>query len=124
LYTLIDLFSIGAALAASTAAAVIDYKTLKIPNRLTFPLILLGLLLMAVRCIAGYSPWVAALTCVTAYLFAYALWKGRLWGGGDAKQVLALFIVISPAYPPLPADLETMKPKWSIAASKNWSSTL
>ena len=101
MYTLIDLFSIGAAFVAVSAAAAIDYKTLRIPNMLTFPFIFLGLLLMAIRCIPGYPLWMAALTCVIAYLFAYALWRGRLWGGGDAKLVLALFILISPVYPAL-----------------------
>lgn len=101
MYTWIDLLSIGAAMAAVTAAAAIDYKTLRIPNRLTFPFILLGLILIAVRCLTGFYIWLAALTCVVSYFFAFALWKFRLWGGGDAKLVLALFILVSPVYPAL-----------------------
>ena len=43
----------------------------------------------------------AGLTCAISYAFVYGLWRCGLWGGGDAKLVLALFILASPAYPPL-----------------------
>ncbi len=42
----------------------------------------------------------AGLTCAVSYAFVYGLWKCGLWGGGDAKLVLGLFIVVSPAFPP------------------------
>lgn len=101
MYTWVDLLSIGAALPVVSAAAVVDYKTLKIPNRLTVPLIFTGVALMAVRCLLGFPAMIAALTCIIAYSFAYALWRGHMWGGGDAKLALALFILVSPVYPPL-----------------------
>jgi len=99
LYTWIDILSIVTALPVVLAAAAIDYRTMKIPNWLTFPFIFLGLSLLALRCTAGFSPAIAAFTCVVAYLFVYVLWKCCLWGGGDAKLVMALFILISPVYP-------------------------
>jgi Flp pilus assembly protein protease CpaA len=79
------------------AAAAIDYRTLRIPNALTFPFILLGIALIPPRCAIP----LAGLICAVSYSFVYVLWKCGLWGGGDAKLVLALFILISPAYPPL-----------------------
>ena len=101
MFTWIDLAGIALGALSTTAAAMIDRRTLRIPNVLTFPLIIVGLVLMAFRCIEWYPLQLAALTCILSYAFAYGLWKFRLWGGGDAKLVLALFLLISPAYPPL-----------------------
>jgi prepilin peptidase CpaA len=101
LYTWIDILSIVSALLAVLAAAAIDYRTMKIPNRLTFPFIFLGLSLLVLRCLAGFSLSMAGFTCIVAYVFVYVLWKCGLWGGGDAKLVLALFILITPVYPSL-----------------------
>jgi len=101
LYTWIDLLCAATALAAVMAAAIIDYKTLRIPNSLTFPLIFLGLAFMVFRCLSGFSLPTAIITCIVAYLFVYALWRGRMWGGGDAKLVLSLFLLMSPAFHPL-----------------------
>jgi Flp pilus assembly protein protease CpaA len=101
LYTWIDSFSLLAAWSAFLAAAIIDVRTLRIPNCLTFPLILLGLSLLGLRCIAGFSIPLAGLTCAVSYAFIYGLWKLRLWGGGDAKLVLASYLLVSPVYPPL-----------------------
>jgi Flp pilus assembly protein protease CpaA len=101
LYTWIDILCAAAALAAVMAAAVIDHKTLRIPNGLTFPFIFLGLAFMVFRCISGFSLPTAVITCIVAYLFVYVLWRGRMWGGGDAKLVLALFLLMSPAFHPL-----------------------
>jgi prepilin peptidase CpaA len=101
LYTWIDLLCIAVCGLASAAAAAIDHRTLRIPNRLTFPLILAGLVVMALRCACGYPVGPAVLACILSYAIVYGLWKFRMWGGGDAKLVLALFLLTSPAYPPL-----------------------
>ena len=101
MYSLIDIAGIALGFVCATAAAIIDYRTLRIPNRLTFPLIGAGLVLLAIRCIDRYPLQLAALTCVLSYALVYGLWKFRLWGGGDAKLVLALFLLTSPAYSPL-----------------------
>jgi prepilin peptidase CpaA len=81
----------------ATAAAAIDHRTSKIPNGLTFPFIMLGLVLLPPRC----SMTMAGLTCAVSYALVYGLWRLGLWGGGDAKLVLAMFILASPTYPPL-----------------------
>ncbi len=78
-------------------AAFVDHRTRRIPNRLTLPLILFGVVLLPFRGDIA----VAGVTCAVSYALAYGLWRCGLWGGGDAKLVLALFIVASPAYPPL-----------------------
>ncbi len=58
---------------------------------------MLGFALLMLRC-----PMVmAGLTCAVSYVFVYCIWRLGLWGGGDAKLVLALFVLASPAYPPL-----------------------
>ncbi len=101
LYTWIDILSLSAAGAFTLAAAAIDCRTLRIPNRLTLPLVSLGLLLMALRCTAGLSMLIAVLTCAVSYALVYGLWRCHLWGGGDAKLALALFLIASPVYPPL-----------------------
>lgn len=101
MFTLIDLACIALCSLFSTVAAIIDYHTLRIPNRLTFPLILSGLAVLALRCTGGYPVQLAILTCIVSYALVYGLWKCNLWGGGDAKLVLALFLLVSPAYPPL-----------------------
>ncbi|HTY90859.1 MAG TPA: A24 family peptidase [Methanocella sp.] len=86
---------------SAAAAAAIDRRTMRIPNRLTFPLILSGLALMMFRCMLGYPMDMAILTGVISYGLVYGLWRCHLWGGGDAKLVLALFLLLSPGYPPL-----------------------
>jgi len=44
----------------------------------------------------GYPLQPAALTCIASYAYVYGLWKLRLWGGGDAKLVLGLFLLALP----------------------------
>ncbi len=95
------MLSIGAAGVLATAAAAIDHRTLRIPNGLTFPFILLGLTLLPLRCAMAFSILLAGLICAVSYAFVYGLWRCGLWGGGDAKLVLALFLLVSPAYSPL-----------------------
>lgn len=94
----------AAALAISTlvmlAAAIIDYRTSRIPNVLTLPAIAAGLLLLVARCALGYSILWALATCAVSYALACALWKEGLWGGGDAKLVIAVLLLASPMYAP------------------------
>lgn len=98
---LIDIVSAAAALSLAAIAAYVDVKTLKIPNRITFPAIAAGLVLGAIRCLTGYSILELALTLAISWAFVYAIWVAGLWGGGDAKAVLALSLLLSPMYPPL-----------------------
>jgi len=57
---------------------------------------LLGLALLPLRC----AITMAGPVCAISYAFVYGIWKLGLWGGGDAKLVLALFFLVTPAYPP------------------------
>jgi prepilin peptidase CpaA len=101
LYTIwIDATAIAISTIAALVAAIVDYRTSRIPNALTLPAIAAGLMLMIVRCALGYSPLWALATCVISYAIAYGLWKGGLWGGGDAKLVIAMLLLISPVYAP------------------------
>jgi prepilin peptidase CpaA len=94
---LIDLVCIVLAGSLALAAAAIDVRASKIPNALTYPFILPGLFLLPLRCTQA----VACLTLAVSCCLVYAIWKPGLWGGGDAKLVLALVLLVSPAYPPL-----------------------
>ncbi|WP_230742301.1 prepilin peptidase [Methanooceanicella nereidis] len=99
--TWIDLLSISLAFFCMAIAAYVDCRTMRIPNRLTLPFILSGIGLLAFRCFFGSSIIEAFLTCLISYLYVYALWRCGLWGGGDAKATLAIFLLLSPVYPPL-----------------------
>ncbi len=101
LYTSIDAISIAIAGIAAAVAAIIDRRTMRIPNLLTIPLALLGLIFMAWRCLLGLPLYIAGLTCIAPYAIAYGLWRLGMWGGGDAKLIIALLLLASPAYPAL-----------------------
>jgi Flp pilus assembly protein protease CpaA len=96
----IDIAAFALATIAVLLAAIIDLRTMRIPNALTLPSIAVGLAILAVRCGLGFSPLWAVAICAVAYALVYGLWKGGLWGGGDAKLVLAIFLLISPMYSP------------------------
>ena len=96
----IDIGSFAVASISVLLAAIIDYRTMRIPNALTLPSIMMGLMILAMRCALGFSLLWALVICAVSYALVYALWKGGLWGGGDAKLVLAIFLLISPMYSP------------------------
>jgi prepilin peptidase CpaA len=96
----IDAGAFAVATISVLLAAITDLRTLRIPNALTLPSIAAGLVMLSLRCALGYSILWATVICVVSYALVYALWRGGLWGGGDAKLVLAIFILISPMYPP------------------------
>ena len=81
-------------------AAIIDLRTMRIPNALTFRSIAAGIMILALRCMLGFSLLWAIAICAVSYALVYLLWRGGLWGGGDAKLVLAIFLLISPMYSP------------------------
>jgi Flp pilus assembly protein protease CpaA len=97
----IDVDALSASAVVTAAAALIDLRTMRIPNWLTLPSAAAGAALLAAECAAGY-PWAAAaVTAAGSFAFVYLLWRARLWGGGDAKLVLAIFLLASPSFPPL-----------------------
>ena len=96
----IDIGAFAVASISVLLAAIVDFRTMRIPNALTFPSIAAGLMIMALRCAMGFSLLWALTICTVSYALVYALWRGGLWGGGDAKLVLAIFVLISPIYSP------------------------
>jgi Flp pilus assembly protein protease CpaA len=96
----IDLGAFAVATIAVLLAAIIDLRTMRIPNVVTLPSVAAGLVLLSVRCVLGFSLLWALAICFVSYALVYALWRGGLWGGGDAKLVLAIFLLISPMYSP------------------------
>ena len=64
-----------APLAVAVAAAVVDFRTRRVPNVLTLPAMAAGFLVRFPP-----DPWILGL----AALF-FLLWHAGAWGGGDAK---------------------------------------
>ena len=96
----IDIGAFAVASISVILAAIIDFRTMRIPNALTLPSILMGLIILAIRCALGFSFLWAIVICSVSYVLVFVFWKGGLWGGGDAKLVLAIFLLISPMYSP------------------------
>jgi Flp pilus assembly protein protease CpaA len=96
----IDFGSFAVASISVLLAAIIDLRTMRIPNVVTLPSIVAGLMILSMRCALGFSFLWALAICVVSYALVYGLWIGGLWGGGDAKLVLAIFLLISPMYSP------------------------
>ncbi|BAW31246.1 MAG TPA: A24 family peptidase C-terminal domain-containing protein [Methanothermobacter sp.] len=87
------LLSVFIALVASLYAAYTDLKNGIIPNRLTFPLIGLGILLDAIFSyqIGDLLFFVYALIFTgIIFIFGYMLWRLGAWAGGDVKLFTGL----------------------------------
>jgi Flp pilus assembly protein protease CpaA len=67
-------------LAVAVAAAVIDFRTRRVPNVLTLPAMAAGLLVR-------FPPdlWILGLV-----VLFFLLWRAGVWGGGDAKLWMAM----------------------------------
>jgi prepilin peptidase CpaA len=79
----------GAALAATLAAAVLDARTGRIPNRLTLAALVLGLALGALHGGGWGLVHCAAGALVLAFVPLLLFWRGAM-GGGDVKLLAAL----------------------------------
>ncbi|MBE2899577.1 hypothetical protein DNK57_01865 [Methanothermobacter thermautotrophicus] len=93
----IELISVFIALLACLYASYSDIKRGIIPNRLTFPVIGLGLLLNGIRAFMESDPWIFIYTAIfTAGIFAlgYILWRMGAWAGGDVKLFTAVTALI------------------------------
>ena len=74
-------------------ATYTDLKERIIPNKLTYGLIVGGLLLHGLESYfyVSYLPFLFAVgTTIVGFAFAYALWKAGAWAGGDVKMFTAL----------------------------------
>lgn len=82
-------------------ASYSDLKLGIIPNKLTFPLIGLGITLNAIYAYTTSNIWFIIICIIfTAIIFAlgYLLWKIGAWAGGDVKLFTALAALL-PVYP-------------------------
>jgi len=68
------------------AISLYDFRTGKVPNWATLPLLVAGVL---VHFPGTYPVWIAS-------LFVFAAWYSHQMGAGDAKLWMALFWTISP----------------------------
>ena len=96
--TLADSLLIAMVLVFAVAAAVLDLRTMRIPNWLTLPAIGAGTLVLVIRCLYGYPIWLAAITLMVSLSLMYLLWLTGSWGGGDSKAVLAIFLLAGPVF--------------------------
>jgi preflagellin peptidase FlaK len=105
----IPLISIIIALAACIYASYSDLTEGVIRNKLTFPLIAIGIILNAIYVFTATADLFLFIKCVivTAVIFilGYIFWKMGAWAGGDVKLFTALAALIPfyaiPFYPSL-----------------------
>jgi archaeal preflagellin peptidase FlaK len=103
----IPLITIIVAILACVYASYSDLKKGIIPNKLTFPLIGLGIILNGIYAIMIGEIWfIVVCAVVTGVIFAlgYLFWKMGAWAGGDVKLFTALaallpFYSLLPYYP-------------------------
>ncbi len=94
------LWYLGAAVAVGGAlvAAVIDIRMREIPNTLTLGMMAAGAALSTIRILTG-DPWLlVAPPAALAIALSWLLWRGGLFGGGDAKLMMAVVLLL-PLYP-------------------------
>ncbi|MFO8132710.1 MAG: A24 family peptidase [Thermoplasmatota archaeon] len=94
------LWTVGAAIAllGTCIAAVVDVRTKEIPNVLTLGMIAAGAALSAGRILMG-EPWLLMLPSMgMAVGLAWLLWRAGLYGGGDAKLMMGIGLLV-PLYP-------------------------
>ena len=91
------------AVLACIYASYSDLKRGIIPNKLTLPLIGLGLILNGIYSfLTGYYWLIIIAAIITAVIFAlgYIFWKMGAWAGGDVKLFTSLAALLA-VYPPL-----------------------
>jgi archaeal preflagellin peptidase FlaK len=91
------------AILACFYAGYSDLKNGIIPNKLTFPLIALGVILNGIYAFIIGNLWYLILCLIYViiiFILGYLLWKMGAWAGGDVKLFTALAALI-PFYPAL-----------------------
>jgi len=86
---LLNILTPGLALVLVTLASVWDLRTGRIPNALTYPVILIGPFI-ALLPWAGPDIWNSLAGLAVAFLPALALWMMGALGGGDVKLLAAV----------------------------------
>ncbi len=103
MYIYIPLITTIIAIIACLYASYTDLKRGIIPNKLTFPLIAIGIILNGVYAFMIGDLWfIVICLVVTGVIFAlgYLFWKMGAWAGGDVKLFTALAALL-PFYPAL-----------------------
>ncbi|MCE5214832.1 MAG: prepilin peptidase [Methanobacterium sp.] len=99
----IPLIAVIIAILACFYASYSDIKRGIIPNKLTFPLIGLGLVLNLIYALLIGNLWLAvfaAVITVVIFVLGYLFWRMGAWAGGDVKLFTALAALLA-IYPPL-----------------------
>lgn len=94
--TTADVIALGIAVAGSTAAAVVDLRTRRVPNALTMGMAAAGIALAAMR--AG--PWGLTASVAGCVVGAVLMLPGHVLGGtgaGDVKLLAASGALLGPA---------------------------
>lgn len=103
MFTYIPQLTVTLAILACLYSAYSDIKMGIIPNRLTLPLIAIGITLNAIYSIIIGDLWyLVGCLILTGFIFVigYIFWKMGAWAGGDVKLFTALAALI-PFYLPL-----------------------
>lgn len=104
----IPLITIIIAIAACAYASYSDLKLGLIKNKLTFPLIAIGIILNGIYVLSTHDLLLFVEACVITgliFLIGYVFWKMGAWAGGDVKLFTAIAALIpfyaTPFYPTL-----------------------
>ena len=86
----------GAAIAVTGTliASYIDIKTKEIPNEITLGMIIVGAAFCAVRIYYGMAWLIIILPLAFAILLIWLMWRAGLFGGGDAKLLMGIVILV------------------------------
>ncbi|MBN2517286.1 MAG: prepilin peptidase [Candidatus Altiarchaeota archaeon] len=84
---------IATALAGCGLASFLDLRNSRIPNKLSFSMLWMGVVFALARAEVDYLIlW--GLNFSSAFFIAYAVWSFKGWGGGDAKLFWATISVL------------------------------
>jgi len=78
-------------------ATYTDQKKQMIPDKLTRPLIAMGVLSYLMAGVFAHDVWLAILGsagALCAFAIGYLLWQLKAWGGGDAKLLMGIGAMI------------------------------
>ena len=104
----IPLITIIIAIAACAYASYSDLKYGLIKNKLTFPLIVIGIILNGVYVLTTHDLLLFVVGCVVTgivFILGYVFWKMGAWAGGDVKLFTAVAALVpfyaTSYYPPI-----------------------
>jgi prepilin peptidase CpaA len=92
-----DVILLFIALALAIAAAVVDVQQHRIPNRLTYPAIVLGFLLRGLL-LGGKGLLTALSGCLLAGGIVFLFYAVRAMGAGDVKLLAAIGSLVGPSH--------------------------